>query len=59
MIEVFLVAAIIGVFFFSSLISYSSISELRGSEMASKIGSSLTDKALIFSSNSVLVIVRV
>ena len=50
----------IGVFFFSSLIDYSSVSELRGSKMASKIGSSfLIVKALIWASSLVLVTVRV
>ena len=60
-IRVFLVALIIKVFFFFSLISYSSISELRGSIIASIIASSLIAivKDLIFSSSLVLVIVRV
>ena len=58
LIGVLVVVVIIGVFFFVfSLIGYSSISESKGSKIAS---SSLIVivKALIFSSNLVLVIAR-
>ena len=60
-VRVVSVEVIIGVSFFIvfNLISYSSVSKLRGSIIASKIASSLTIKALIFSFNLVFVIVRV
>ena len=60
-IRVFLLFLIIGVFFFItySLASYSSISKSKGSKIASSLIVVVIVNNLIFSSNSILVIIRV